>query len=344
MKKIGIIGHFGKGHHLHNGQTVKTQVVYDTLTQIFNEKEIMTIDTRGGLKFLVKMPFVIFYTLATCKNIIIMPAYKAVFLVTPVVVGFNLLFHRSIHYITIGGRLPKLLTNHKWLVMLLRQLTCIYPETKGINEQLEKLGLTNTQIMPNFKSLPNIQYTQYTKGKPYRLCTFSRVSKEKGIAEAICAVNETNKQLGETAFALDIYGEIDNEQWFKELMLNQPKNISYKGTIKQEESCIILKKYFALLFPTYYKGECFAGTIIDAFTAGIPVFASDWHDNKNIIKDNITGRIYKAKSVQSIIDILLCAYEKPIIINEMRKKCIIESQKYKPENIIQILTKRLIIK
>ena len=84
-------------------------------------------------------------------------------------------------------------------------------------------------------------------------------------------------------------------------MLNQPKNISYKGTIKQEESCIILKKYFALLFPTYYKGECFAGTIIDAFTAGIPVFASDWHDNKNIIKDNITGRIYKAKSVQSII-------------------------------------------
>ena len=42
MKKIGIIGHFGKGHHLHNGQTVKTQVVYDTLTQIFNEKEIMT--------------------------------------------------------------------------------------------------------------------------------------------------------------------------------------------------------------------------------------------------------------------------------------------------------------
>ena len=55
MKKIGIIGHFGKGHHLHNGQTVKTQVVYDTLTQIFNEKEIMTIDTRGGLKFLVNM-------------------------------------------------------------------------------------------------------------------------------------------------------------------------------------------------------------------------------------------------------------------------------------------------
>lgn len=140
MKKIGIIGHFGKGHHLHNGQTVKTQVVYDTLTQFFNEKEIMTIDTRGGLKFFVKMPFVIFYTLATCKNIIIMPAYKAVFLMTPVIVGFNLFFHRSIHYITIGGRLPKLLTDHKWLVMLLRQFTCIYPETKGINDQLERLG------------------------------------------------------------------------------------------------------------------------------------------------------------------------------------------------------------
>jgi glycosyltransferase involved in cell wall biosynthesis len=49
----------------------------------------------------------------------------------------------------------------------------------------------------------------------------------------------------------------------------------------------VLRDYFALLFPIYYIGEGFAGTAIDAFSAGVPVIASDWKYNSEVIKEGI---------------------------------------------------------
>lgn len=63
------------------------------------------------------------------------------------------------------------------------------------------------------------------------------------------------------------------------------------------QSTEVLKNYDALLFPTYYEGEGFAGTIIDAFAAGLPVIASDWKYNSEIIKQGITGVITKTHSI-----------------------------------------------
>ncbi|MFR3494185.1 MAG: glycosyltransferase [Blautia sp.] len=57
---------------------------------------------------------------------------------------------------------------------------------------------------------------------------------------------------------------------------SSPQYIRYKGMVPFNQSTEVLKNYDALLFPTYYEGEGFAGTIIDAFAAGLPVIASDW--------------------------------------------------------------------
>lgn len=337
MKKIGIIGHFGKGLQLANGQTVKTQVVHKALSDIYGDKAIETIDTHGGIKFLIRMPFLLYKTLLTCKNIVIMPGSNGLRTITPVLVLLNLLFHRPIHYITIGGWLPEMLSSKRWLLKLLHTFTCIYPETNSVNESLHSLGLTNTKVMPNFKFLQKNINDKPCMDKPYRLCTFSRVTKEKGIEEAIYAVKEVNKQLGHEAFILDIYGQIDNKEWFDNIMKNCSHYITYKGCIQYGESTSTLKKYFALLFPTYYDGECFAGTIIDAFFAALPVFASDWHDNANIIKDKETGLIFKAKSKEAITQTLLYAYNHSLEIKNMRCKCRHEAEKYEPAQIIKIL-------
>ncbi len=36
----------------------------------------------------------------------------------------------------------------------------------------------------------------------------------------------------------------------------------------------------------------FAGTLIDAMAAGVPVIASNWKYNPEIVIENVTGRIY----------------------------------------------------
>ena len=53
-----------------------------------------------------------------------------------------------------------------------------------MKEQLESQGYDNVEVIPNCKELDilDAKTIKYTEGIPYRLCTFSRVIKEKGIA------------------------------------------------------------------------------------------------------------------------------------------------------------------
>jgi len=52
-----------------------------------------------------------------------------------------------------------------------------------------EFGLKNVLVMPNFRQLRivDINELQDTHALPYKLCTFSRVLKEKGIEDAINA-------------------------------------------------------------------------------------------------------------------------------------------------------------
>lgn len=140
---------------------------------------------------------------------------------------------------------------------------------------------------------------------PLKLCTFSRVMREKGIEDAVNVVETVNRELGLTVFTLDIYGQVDSVQieWFDELQSKFPSYIRYAGLVPFDKSVDVLKEYFALLFPTYYEGEGFAGTLIDAFSAGVPVIASDWKYNTEIVNENV-GFIFPSGDEQAFADIL----------------------------------------
>lgn len=70
----------------------------------------------------------------------------------------------------------------------------------------------------------NPKYNFVLKQEALRVCTFSRVMKEKGIGDAITAVCSVNSILGFNAFRLDIYGKVDGDQveWFDSLIRNVP--------------------------------------------------------------------------------------------------------------------------
>jgi len=75
------------------------------------------------------------------------------------------------------------------------------------------------------------------------------------------------------------------------------------------ESYVLLADYHVMLFPTYWKGEGFPGVIIDAFVAGLPVIASDWNMNRDIVLEDRTGVLISindsealAKSMKQVIE------------------------------------------
>ena len=131
--------------------------------------------------------------------------------------------------------------------------------------------------------------------KPLSLCTFSRVMKEKGIEDVVNAVKTVNDHFGRTVYTLDIYGQVDSAQteWFNELKSIFSSYIKYGELVPFDKSVEVLKNYFALLFPTYYEGEGFAGTLLDAMAAGVPVIASDWRYNTEIVNEK-TGYVYSS--------------------------------------------------
>ncbi len=176
------------------------------------------------------------------------------------------------------------------------------------------------------------------------VCTFSRVMKEKGIEEAVRAIESINNQYKRQVYALTIYGQVDPHQidWFEKLQQTFPSYIKYGGMVPFDKSTEILKDYFALLFPTYYEGEGFAGTLIDALAAGVPVIASDWHYNAEIVLDEKTGLVHKTKDDQGLKDALERAYLFPQKWNEMKLNCIRLAHHYVPEKAIAVLTDRII--
>ncbi|MDB8680477.1 hypothetical protein [Mediterraneibacter gnavus] len=45
------------------------------------------------------------------------------------------------------------------------------------------------------------------------------------------------------------------------------------------------KNYYALLFPTCYKGEGIVGTLLDVMVVGVQVIASDGKYNKEFVNE-----------------------------------------------------------
>ena len=341
MKRVCIIGHFGHGENLLNGQTVKTKIVTKEIVKELGKKEVSCIDTHGGVKALMSAFRQALTALKYHKNIIIMPAENGLRIFAPLLVLLNLLFHRKLHYVVIGGWLPEFLKKRKKLTKALMSFDGIYVETNTMRKALEIQGFNNVYVMPNFKDLNILNESElvYHHTEPYRLCTFSRVMKEKGIEDAVNAVKIVNEQAGRTVYTLDIYGQIDDAQteWFEELKLNFPEYVNYRGVVLFDQSVDVLKEYFALLFPTGFFTEGIPGTIIDAYAAGVPVISAEWESFSDVVDKDVTGVGYTFGNFEELCLILKNIALKPQIIQEMKKACIEKAKEFTPEVPIEIL-------
>lgn len=345
MKKVAVIGHFAFGKTFLDGQTVKTKILAEELEQNFGEEQILKQDTHGGKKKLLFLPLMLIQALVKCKNVIILPAHNGLRIIAPLLFFLNKLFGRKLHYAVIGGWLPGFLEKRKVLTKVLKGFHYIYVETKAMKKALEAKGFSNVIIMPNCKKLQVLTEEEliFAETEPFKLCTFSRVMKEKGIEDAIEAVKKVNKEKGRTVFTLDIYGQVDSGQteWFENLQKNFPDYVHYGGLVPFDQSVEVLKNYFALLFPTRFYTEGIPGTIIDAYAAGVPVISAKWENFSDIVEENVTGLGYEFLNMEALNEVLINFAENEGIIKKMKSACIQKAEDFLPENALQNLYARM---
>lgn len=345
MYQVGICGHFATNKNFADGQTVKTKIFRNELAKVIGQEEILIVDTYNWRKKPIKLLMECFRLIKKCDNVVIMPAHKGLKVLLPLFALMNTIFKKKIHYVVIGGWLPNYLKENNYLIKYAKKLNSIHVETYSMFEGLKKLGITNIYYMPNFKRLKVLSKSElvYPKNIPYKLCTFSRVMKEKGIEDAIDAVTKINKKYNAIVYYLDIYGPIDEnyKERFFQILEKSDNFINYKGVVSYDKSVDTIKNYFLLLFPTLYKTEGIPGTIIDAYAAGVPVIGSKWDSYKDVIDEDVTGIIFNMGDITSLVNMLEQAYKYPEKILMMKNNCLKKALDYSPDLIINEFLKTI---
>ena len=190
---------------------------------------------------------------------------------------------------------------------------------------------TKVEVIPNFKSLENVSAPQ-GGGPVSRFCTFSRVMPEKGVTEAVRAVAAARELYPSADLTLNIWGPVEPSYSleFENLVRSNEGFVSYCGTVPPGESVGVLAGQDVLLFPTRWASEGFPGTVVDAFSAGLPVVATDWNSNSEVVEHLETGLVYPAPGIPSLVDAVRWCVENPGDVRRMALNCVAKAHDYAP--------------
>ncbi len=342
--RIGILGHFGIGEKLLNGQTVKTKSLETGLCK-YSDAQVMKIDSHGWRHAPIHLIKNIKNAFKQCDAIVMLPAHNGVRVFAPILMHYSRKYKKKVFYDVIGGWLPELLKNKRTLSKTLKCFDGIWVETSTMKNALCAQGFSNISVIPNFKDLAVLSRDEliYCDTAPYKLCMFSRVMKEKGIGTAIDTVCRVNDAIGHVALELDIYGQIDPQQteWFDGVIAKAPPYIKYRGCAEPDKSVEILKDHFALIFPTHFYTEGIPGTIIDAYCAGVPVISAKWESFCDVIDEGKTGMGYPFDDTAALEALLHDIIKHPQIILEMKPFCLKKASCFLAKTVIETITSKI---
>lgn len=351
-KSVLYIGNFGIKDSFQSSQIKKTISIYNHL--INNNFNVIKINTADfdGIKIIVVCAKLFFLLVHT--DIIIISLNKnglrfGNFLILRLL---NIFKNKKLYYVTIGGWIAEFINQYKCTINYFRRFECIYVQANKIKYDLSLLGLNNTKNIKNFREFKKdnlmeyynkIKTINYSEKEKINLLFFASIKKGKGLEIAISAINDFNQRHG-NIFALDIIGPVRNDYKleFDRIMEDVSPEYSYKGVIVYQEKIYeILNSYDFMIFPTYYEGEGFPTVIVESFISGLPVIASDWKYNTEIIKDKYNGLIFESKNTKDLVNKLKWIINNKEKILEMRFNCIKEAVNYHPEVVLEIIVRDL---
>ncbi len=341
MRKIGIWGQYGDGGKIADGQAVRTTIITKELILRYGKDRVQVVNTNNWRKHPVSFLWKSFMLVATSKIVAIAPADNGYKIFVPLLLCFNIFFRRKLIHIVIGGFLPELLITKPSYLKMENKFSAIFVQTDNIKRDLENLGIQNVSISSNPKRLNTrkIEDIKVVKDKNLKICVFSRIYADKGVEDAIEAVKICNEKLGGEFLSLDLYGLLPDsyKERLKELLEKYKSFLSYKGIIDYDKTVEVLQDYFVMLFPTYYHGEGFPGNVIDAYNSGLPMIATDWLYNKDVVLDGKTGLLVPIKNPQALSDAILNLYYNRELHHTFSLNSLKEARKYSPDVVLASL-------
>lgn len=342
--KMAVVGVYGDGPDFTTGQAVKCRELIDWMAKKYGMDQIRIVNTWRWKRRSWKLFSSFLGAFLNCETVIIMPAPNGIKIFGPLSYYFQKIFNKKVHYVVIGGWLADLLNADPFMKKCVKAYAGVYAETPYMVERLKDAGLLNCFYMPNFRTLcDEVPSKPAVWEKPLRICTYSRVVKEKGIGDAVRIVLRANEIAGRQLFFLDVYGKIDAsyESEFEALMKENQNIALYCGVRHADEGIMTLASYFALLFPSWYEGEGLAGTILDAFASQTPVLANDWKYIHDIIEHGENGLIYGFRDIEEAAGLLNVLYEDNRLYKRIQAGCAGSAKRYSTDAVLGEFTGKI---
>lgn len=337
--KIGIWGQYGGGGKIADGQAVRTTVITQELFARYGKENIGIVDTHNWKKNPFAFLWKCLRLVACSEQVMILPADNGFKVFVPLLMLLNLIFRRKLIYVVIGGFLPELLKKKPFYIKLVKRFDILFVQTENIKKDLEAFGIDRILILSNLKRLNarKADDIQVSHEKKIKVCVFSRINKEKGVEDAVEAVKLANEALGGQYIQLDFYGLLPDsyKERFEQLLKENTGLIEYRGIVLFSKTVETLQEYFSLIFPTYYHGEGFPGNVVDAYNTGLPIIATDWLYNADVIKDGRNGILVPIKNPQAICEAILRLYNDRELTHQIALNNLEDARQYHPDQVLR---------
>lgn len=189
--------------------------------------------------------------------------------------------------------------------------------SKFVLKTVSKLGYKNLQYLPHFPSLKNKNSKIASRGQI--LCV-GRLVEIKGIIDLIKAFEIIVKKYPDLKLILIGRGsEKENLQiYIKE---HHVKNISLIDTIPHKKLNRYYRKSFITILPSIGNENC-PLSILESFSCGTPVVASNIGGIPELVKDNITGMLFKPGDYVDLSSKILYLLSNQSLLKKMRINCL----------------------
>ncbi len=146
------------------------------------------------------------------------------------------------------------------------------------------------------------------------------IRQTKGVVDLIDAGKQLNSSFA-GKFNIILAGRF-HDLAFKEYVNSQVAALdflNYEGEVIGEAKWELFYRSHVLVFPTYYENESFGLVNIEAAQFAMPVIATDWRANRDLIEDGKTGFIIPVNNPGAIAEKMRQLIEDPKSIDRLGK-------------------------
>ncbi len=212
----------------------------------------------------------------------------------------------------VGGKL-----NVIALKMLCNKADCVMLLNKQSKDYIKGITKTKTVVIPNFVDAQEVINSHEIREKARRVLYVGGVIESKGCLDII----EVAKSFPEIEFKL-----IGNPEETCVKAAEKIPNVILAGTMPHSEIIEEMKQADVFMFLTYFPGEGFSNSLVEAMAAGLPCIVTDWAANKDMIEDKggvvvpVHGIKEACKGLERMADQSVRKYQSEFNIEKIKRE------------------------